>query len=127
MPESKQFNLIFIGLGVGLALLYMAKQAANATVKKMDEWAKDSTQGLGEAFSELSARLNGWEPVELTPLQIKDAYLKDDFTLTNDARKVLWSIDQYRPVMIELFGNEFLPMKAKYRALINVPITKDQL
>lgn len=127
MQLSKQLDLVVIGLGVGLVLLYTAKQAATQTAKALDDWSQESTQGAGQALSDLFARVNGWEPVELTPLLIRDFYLKDDFTLTDEARRVLWSIDQYKPLLIELFGTEYSPLKAQYRALINVNITKESL
>ncbi|RQW61037.1 hypothetical protein [Vibrio viridaestus] len=116
-------NKIALYLGVGM----LAYLGVRSLLDSANQVAAEATKGAGEALSYLTASLNGWEPIEFAPLMIRDFYLNSDYTLTVDARDTLWKIDQYKPLLIELFGNRYAPMKQQYRSLINVEITKEML
>lgn len=114
---------LIVYMGVAIA----AYLGVTALYRSADTAAQKATEGAGQALSDLTAALNGWSPVELVPLMIRDFYLNDDYTLTADARETLWKISDYQPLLIEIFGNRYAPMKAQYRSLINVEITKEML
>ncbi|MGF1740148.1 hypothetical protein L4C34_03515 [Vibrio profundum] len=122
MRPLQQLNMLIIG---GAALVAFA--VLNKAYRAADEFAAEATQPAGQVLSDLFAKFNGWEPVELAPLMIRDFYLTDKYKLTDDAYRVLWKVEQYRPLLIELFGGGRGPLKPKYRPLINVEITKDNI
>jgi hypothetical protein len=121
-PLNKRFDP-WLGLAVLAAVWWVARSA----VQGVNSSVSAATQGAGEALSYLSASLNGWADIEMTPLMIRNFYLNDDYTLTDDARAVLWNVAEYRPLLIELFGNRYQPLKVRYRSLINVEITRESL
>ncbi|EGR2797596.1 hypothetical protein DU976_17245 [Vibrio navarrensis] len=112
-------GLGWLAVGVVAVVMLRRKMAAS-----LNEWAADNTQSAGQALSDLFARLNGWEPVELAPLMIRDFYLDKDNRLTPDADFTLWKVPQYQPLLNELFGKRGGQLKPQYHALINVEITK---
>lgn len=120
MRVSAQLNQWLMTVAAGVAVWYVTQRLLNGV-------AAQATKPAGEALSDLFAKLNGWQPVELTPLQIRDFYLTDDFRLTPEAEQVLWGVGDYQAALYELFGSRGGQLKTQYRALINVPITKEQL
>ncbi|WP_330960011.1 hypothetical protein [Photobacterium sp. 53610] len=120
MQASKRLNDLIWTVAAGVAVWYVTQRLMNGVAEKV-------TRPAGQAMSDLFASLNGWEPVELTPLQIRDFYLTDDFRLTQEAEGVLWRVGDYQAPLYELFGSRGGQLKPQYRALINVPITKENL
>lgn len=93
--------------------------AAIVAYKFMDSKFNRLTAGAGKVLSDIDARLHGWSPVQVTDLVINKRYLNSDYTLHEDARHVLGSIDSYKPILFALFGHNLsMPMAVKYRALI---------
>lgn len=122
--EKRLVDLGFVILG-GVAVWYVTRnlgQSIGDKVDKVDNFFEKVTKQDGELISYLAAKYNGWSPVELQPLMIRDFYLTPDYTLTNDAKDVLWNIEQYRPLLVEIFGTPDGAMSEKYRTLINQPI-----
>lgn len=115
--EKRLIDLGFVVVG-GLTVWYLTQKIGTHLQKA----ASKATQPVGELLSDLTAGLNGWEAVELSPLMIRDSYLNDDYTLTPEASATLWKIDQYYPLMLKIFGYQGGTMNAKYHPLINVPI-----
>lgn len=120
MTVSQQLNRRFVDLSFvvlgGVAVWYITQ--------KLNNVAAEATKAPAELISDLTAFFNGWEAVELQPLLIRDVYLNNDYTLTNEASATLWSIEQYQPLLGEIFGNQGGAMKDKYKPLINQPIGK---
>jgi len=119
--DKRLVDLGFVILG-GVAVWYITAKLGGQVVNKINTVAAEATQPIGELISDLTARYNGWSPVELQPLMIRDFYLNDDYTLTADASATLWKIEQYYPLMLEMFGYQGGVMAEKYRPLINKPI-----
>jgi hypothetical protein len=119
MKEWQQLNIIVLG---SVALIALA--AFGRAYRSVDEYVEEITQPAGQALSDLFAKFNGWEPVTLQPLLIRDFYLTSDYRLTPDAQKTLWKIDEYKPLLVELFGSPEGQLKPQYHKLINVEITK---
>lgn len=115
--DKRLVDLSFVVLG-GVAVWYITQNWMNDFNKSTNQ----ATESTGELLSDLTALYNGWSPVELSPLMIRDFYLTPDYTLTPDADATLWSIEQYRPLMAEIFGQPGGVMAEKYRPLINKPI-----
>lgn len=90
----------------------------------LNDYARENTQTAGQALSDFMAKFNGWEPVELAPLMIRDFYLTGDKRLTPQAEQTLWAITDYQPYLKELFGKQGGQLKPKYEPLINVAITQ---
>ena len=123
MRALQQPNQLLIGVGIGLVLFAWFSHKAN----HLDRWSAANTKGIGEALSTLFARFNGWEPVTLKPLMIRDFYLTSDHRLTPEAKVTLGKIEEYQPLLTELFTSRDGQLKAHYRALINVGITRGNL
>ncbi len=122
--EKRLIDLGFVILG-GVAVWYVTRNIGKSIgdgVSKVDGFFEKATKQDGELISYLTAKYNGWSPVELQPLMIRDFYLNDDYTLTPEASETLWKIEQYYPVMLEIFGHQGGVMAEKYRPLINQPI-----
>lgn len=115
--DKRLVDLGFVVLG-GVAVWYITQNLG----RKLDTVTKAATQPAGQLISDLTAMYNGWSPVELAPLMIRDFYLNPDYSLTPDAAETLWKIDQYYPLMVEIFGHPGGVMAEKYRPLINKPI-----
>ncbi|MBF4232437.1 hypothetical protein, partial [Vibrio anguillarum] len=117
--------LVDLGFVVlGGVIIWMLTQTISS---KIDTVTKQATKGAGQALSDFFAAYHGWEPVTLKPLMIRDFYLTADKRLTPDAEKTLWKIDQYRPMLIELFGVQGGALKPQYHDLTNVEITRSNL
>ncbi|EKF9475848.1 hypothetical protein O1C08_001358 [Vibrio cholerae] len=125
MRALQQLDLL-IGAAV-LLVAFVAYQQTRAAVVAVDKWAAAATADAGTALSNFFARFNGWEPVQLKPLLIRDFYLTEDMKLTPDAEQTLWKIDEYRPFLVELFGTKGGALKPQYYGLINVEITQRTL
>ncbi|WP_406733441.1 hypothetical protein RJD39_04735 [Vibrio scophthalmi] len=121
--ENRVIDLGFVVLG-GVIVWYLTSNLRGAISTGINDSVQHITDPLGELWAELEAKNNGWFPVELQPLEIRDHYLNADFTLTEEAAAVLWNAEQWRPMMLEIFGAPGLPMKEKYRPLINQRIEK---
>ncbi|ELK8601430.1 hypothetical protein RV072_002214 [Vibrio vulnificus] len=106
-------------MGVAVAVWAMR---GNVTTS-IDKWTADNTQTAGKVLSDFLAKFNGWEPVELAPLMIRDFYLDDEKRLTPEADFTLWKVAQYQPYLKELFGKRGGQLKPQYHALVNVAIT----
>ncbi|NOI13811.1 hypothetical protein F0252_07300 [Vibrio hepatarius] len=122
--EKRLIDLGFVILG-GVAVWYVTRNLGKSIgeqVGKVDDFFSTVTKHDGELISYLVAKYNGWSPVELQPLMIRDFYLNPDYSLTPDASSTLWKIEQYRPLMVEMFGHPGGVMAEKYRPLINLPI-----
>jgi len=117
--DKRLVDLGFVVLG-GVVVWAITQKMAG----KVEKVAQAATQPVGELISDLAARYNGWSPVELQPLMIRDFYLTHDHRLTPEAEETLWKIDQYRPLMLEIFGYPQGVMAEKYRPLINQPISE---
>ncbi|MDE1323859.1 hypothetical protein L9W97_01830 [Vibrio aestuarianus] len=117
--EKRLIDLGFVVLG-GVVVWYITAKIGN----KIDTVTKQATQPAAELISDLMAGFNGWEAVQLQPLLIRDSYLNPDYTLTPEASATLWKIEQYQPLMLQIFGHQGGVMAAKYRPLINQPIGK---
>ncbi|ELC0658521.1 hypothetical protein SD340_001118 [Vibrio fluvialis] len=115
--EKRLIDLGFVVLG-GVAVWFLTQKLA----RQLDQVTAQATKPVGELMSDLTALYNGWSPVELQPLMIRDFYLNPDYTLTANASQTLWNIDQYYPLMQEIFGHPGGVMAEKYRPLINQPI-----
>lgn len=127
MQVSQPLNARLVDLGfvvLGGVIIWMLTQTIGS---KIDTVTKQATKGAGQALSDFFAAFNGWEPVTLKPLMIRDFYLTADKRLTPDAEKTLWKIDQYRPMLIELFGVQGGALKPQYHDLTNVEITRSNL
>lgn len=127
MQALPQLNARLVDLGfvvLGGVLVYLATRQIS---QKLDNAANAATKGAGQALSDLMAKFNGWEPVTLQPLLVRDSYLTDDYRLTPEADYTLWKIEDYQPYLAELFGVRGEPLKPEYRALINVEITKENI
>ncbi|MFW7525315.1 hypothetical protein ACODM8_14430 [Vibrio ostreicida] len=109
------FGLVVL---VGVSVWFTAQSLA----KHLDKTTKTMTQPAGELISDLVAMYNGWSAVEIQPLMIRDFYLTPDYKLTPSADQTLWGIEQYRPLMVAMFGFPGGTMAEKYRSLINQPI-----
>lgn len=125
MRALKQLDLL-IGAAV-LLVAFGAYWKIRAAVEAVDKWSEEATADAGTALSDFLATFNGWEPVQLKPLLIRDFYLTDDMKLTPDAEQTLWKIDEYRPFLVELFGTKGGALKPQYYGLINVEITQRTL
>ncbi|MDC5840185.1 hypothetical protein OPW33_24255 [Vibrio europaeus] len=122
--EKRLIDLGFVILG-GVAVWYVTRNLGKSigeSVGKVDNFFEKVTKQDAELISFLTAKYNGWSAVELQPLMIRDFYLNPDFTLTANAKDTLWNIEQYRPLMVEIFGTPDGAMSEKYRPLINKPI-----
>lgn len=111
--NARLIDLGFVVLGgvaVWLATQYLASKADKVL------------QPVGSLMSDITAGLNGWEAVELSPLLIQQSYLTSDYRLNDDAESVLWGVEQYQPYLVRLFGERGAPLKSKYYPLIGVPI-----
>ncbi|MCG9576414.1 hypothetical protein L1D14_09200 [Vibrio tubiashii] len=115
--EKRLIDLSFVVLG-GVTVWYLTQNLG----KQLQNVTNTATKPVGELISDLTAKYNGWSAVELQPLMIRDFYLNPDFTLTANAKDTLWNIEQYRPLMVEIFGTPDGTMSEKYRPLINKPI-----
>lgn len=113
--DKRFVDLSFVVLG-GVAVWFITQ--------KLNNIAHEATKAPAELISDLTAYFNGWEAVELQPLLIRDVYLNHDYTLTPEASATLWSIEQYQPLLVEIFGTPSGTMKDKYKPLINQPIGK---
>lgn len=127
MQALPQLNTRWVELGLITLGVVFAWKMTNRAVSAVDNAVNEATKPVANVLSDFMARFNGWEPVELTPLRIRPFYLNDDMTLTADAEKTLWKIEQYYPFMLELFGGRGQPLKAKYYDLIDIPLTKEAL
>lgn len=122
--EKRLIDLGFVILG-GVAVWFVTRNLGKSIgeqVGKVDDFFAAVTKQDGELISYLAAKYNGWSPVELQPLMIRDFYLNSDYTLTANAKDTLWNIEQYRPLMVEIFGTPDGAMSEQYRSLINKPI-----
>lgn len=122
--EKRLIDLGFVVLG-GVAVWFVTQRLGKSIgdkVDKVDDFFAAVTEQDGKLISYLAAKYNGWSPVELQPLMIRDSYLNPDYTLTPEADETLWKIEQYRPLMLEIFGYPGGVMAEKYRSLINKPI-----
>ncbi|WP_406733483.1 hypothetical protein RJD39_04875 [Vibrio scophthalmi] len=117
---SKRAVDLSVFILAGVTVWYVTRQLTTQLEKNVTV----VTDPLGELWSEISAKNNGWFPVELQPLEIRDHYLNADYTLTPEAERVLWSSDQWQPMMIEIFGAPGGVMKEKYRPLLNQRLEK---
>ncbi|AIU66860.1 hypothetical protein ABF162_07445 [Vibrio coralliilyticus] len=127
MQASPQLNRRLVDLGfvvLGGVLVWLATRQI---AKSFDNAANKATAGAGQALSDLFAKFNGWEPVTLQPLMIRDFYLTSDKRLTQQAESTLWKIDDYKPLLSELFGTQGGQLKPQYQSLINVEITKGNI
>lgn len=115
--EKRLIDLGFVILG-GVTVWYLTQNLG----KQLQKVTDTATKPVGELLSDLTAKYNGWSAVELQPLMIRDFYLNPDYSLTPDASSTLWKIEQYRPLMVEMFGHPGGVMAEKYRPLINLPI-----
>ncbi|WP_425628544.1 hypothetical protein [Vibrio neptunius] len=120
--NSRKLDLGFVVI-VG-TLVYLGIRHLSQT---LDTTTKAMTKPAGEALSNLFAKFNGWEPVTLQPLMIRDFYLTSDMRLTPQAEATLWKIDDYKPLLSELFGMQGGQLKPQYKSLINVEITKGNI
>lgn len=127
MQALPQLNSRKVDVGVVVIVGILVYLGIRQVSQTLDRTTKAMTKPAGEALSDLFARLNGWEPVTLQPLMIRDFYLTSDYRLTADAERTLWKIDDYRPFLIELFGGQGAALKPQYHSLINVEITKRTL
>ncbi len=122
MTVSQQLDKRLVDVGflvlAGVTVWFLTRNMAN----KLDQATEEATKPVGDLLSDLTAMYNGWSPVELQPLMIRDFYLNSDYTLTDEASNTLWKIDQYNPLMVEMFGYPGGVMAEKYRPLINQPI-----
>lgn len=117
---SKRFVDLSVFILAGVTVWYLTRQLTTDLGEKVTV----VTDPLGELWAEIDGRFNGWEPVELQPLEIRDHYLNPDYTLTDEAERVLWNADQWRPMMVEIFGAPGGVMKEKYRPLLNQRLEK---
>ncbi|WCE31115.1 hypothetical protein [Vibrio sp. SCSIO 43137] len=127
MLVSKQLDAFLIGAGLLLAAVSLVGGAGFVAGRKLNQLADNATRPVSEVFSELSARMNGWSPVELKPLMIQDFYLDENYRLTADAERTLWQWSPWRPLLTELFGSKGGAMKPQYLPLINQSITREKL
>lgn len=127
MQVSQPLNGRLVDLGLVVIVATLVWLGSKSLVSKIDTVTKQATKGAGQALSDFFAAYHGWEPVTLKPLMIRDFYLTADKRLTPDAEKTLWKIDQYRPMLIELFGVQGGALKPKYHDLTNVEITRSNL
>ncbi len=129
MRALQQLELLIGATVLLIAIGGMSKIGAlvSDTSDALNDWAADATKGDAEVLSYFFARFNGWEPVQLKPLLIRDFYLTEDMKLTPDAEQTLWKIDEYRPFLVELFGTKGGALKPQYYGLINVEITQRTL
>ncbi|NAW57757.1 MULTISPECIES: hypothetical protein [unclassified Vibrio] len=127
MKVSPQLERRLVDMAVlimaGVGVWYVTRQAAI----KLDKAAQQATEPVGKLISDLLAKFNGWEPVTLQPLLIRDFYLTSDHRLTPQAQQTLWSVDDYKPLLVELFTSQGGQLKEKYRPLINVEITRGNI
>lgn len=126
LPQLK-LNSRMMDLGLTVIVGVIIWQGLTAITRKLDDATKRATEDAGQALSDFMARFNGWEPVTLQPLMIRDFYLTSEKKLTPDAEATLWKIDEYRPYLIELFGTKGGALKPQYYGLINVEITQRTL
>ncbi|NGZ66316.1 hypothetical protein G6Z92_04855 [Vibrio aestuarianus subsp. cardii] len=127
MQVSQPLNARLVDLGfvvIGGVIIWMITQSIAG---KIDTATKQATKGAGQALSDFFAAYNGWEPITLKPLMIRDFYLTADKKLTPDAESTLWKISEYRPLLFELFGYQGGALKPQYYDLTNVEITRRNL
>ncbi|ELL4666612.1 hypothetical protein Q5V23_000388 [Vibrio fluvialis] len=127
MQASPQLNARLFDLGLMVLAGVIVWQITNSMASKLNDVTKRATEDAGQVLSDFMARFNGWEPVMLQPLMIRDFYLTPEKKLTPDAEATLWKIDEYRPYLIELFGTKGGALKPQYYGLINVEITQRTL
>lgn len=118
MQALPPLNARFVDLGfmvLGGVLVYLAtRQLGNV----LDQTAKQATQDAGQALAELTQWWNGSHDVEFTPIVYRSHYFNADYTLTDEARAVLWKVPQYQEQLTQVFGGPESPMKPEYRSLI---------
>ena len=106
------------------ALIAVAVIYALYTLQKLysagDKIAEKATAPAGQAWSDASAWLNGWRPVELTDLVIQPWYLDADFHISAEAWDVLTKNAGYKATMLKIFDGRTL--KPEYRDLIGKKI-----
>jgi hypothetical protein len=100
----------------GAYVIYKLSQLYGATDKIVDK----ATAPAGQLLSDVSARLNGWSPVQQTDLVIQPWYLDDNYKISDEAWDVLTVMDNNRIAMKQLFSGRI--MKPEYRLLIGKPI-----
>lgn len=108
--EDKLIDTAFVVLG-GLMVWYITGRLTASAIAPV-------TAEAGEALARLTQALNGSYDVEFTPIVFRSHYFKSDYTLTDEADRVLWQSPQNHAQLIEVFGVRGAPMKAEYRALI---------
>lgn len=106
------------------ALIAVAVIYALYTLRQMysagDRLANQATKPIGQAWSDASAWLNGYRPVELTDLVIQPWYLDGDYHISAEAWDILTKDAGYKATMLKIFDNRTL--KPQYRDLIGKPI-----
>lgn len=127
MQALPSLNARTIEMGIVALIIFMAWNATRTVASKVDAAVNDMTKPVANVLSDFLARFNGWEPVTLAPLMIRDFYLTADKKLTAEAEQVLWKIDDYYPYLVELFGERGGALKPQYYGLINVEITQRTL
>lgn len=127
MQALPSLNARAIEMGLVALIIFVAWNATQTVASKVNAAVNDMTKPAANVLSDFLARFNGWEPVTLAPLMIRDFYLTADKRLTAEAEQVLWKIDDYYPFLVELFGVRGGALKPQYYELINVEITQRTL
>ncbi|OEG72315.1 hypothetical protein BEL05_04880 [Shewanella colwelliana] len=101
---------------IAIAVIYGVYKLSQG-LNRMDKAAEIATQPIGQAWSDASAWLGGYRPVEVTDLVIQPWYMIGN-QISDDAYEVL--LRNYPDLLPQLFDGRTL--KREYRHLIGKPI-----